>query len=109
MLYGGRVFFTVRTDDAAIKAVIEQAPSSSSPDYGTPFYDLFVRYNKDFYRIDPHLFSPAEVFINNVETGNTFHAGNSTPASCARRCFPMSEASRMGKKATRHLQRTRSR
>ncbi len=75
VLYGGRAFFTVRTDDAAIRAVIEQVPSSSSADYGTPFYDLFLRYNKDFYRIDPHLFSPAEVFINNVESGTTFHAG----------------------------------
>jgi methenyltetrahydromethanopterin cyclohydrolase len=79
VLYGGRAFFTVAADDAAIAAVIEQVPSSASKDYGTPFYDLFKRYDNDFYKIDPHLFSPAEVFINNVTSGTTFHAGRPNP------------------------------
>jgi methenyltetrahydromethanopterin cyclohydrolase len=75
VLYGGRAWYTVRADDAQIEAVIEQLPSSASRDYGTPFYDLFQRYDGDFYKIDPLLFSPAEVAINNVTSGRTFHAG----------------------------------
>jgi methenyltetrahydromethanopterin cyclohydrolase len=75
VLYGGRAWYTVQTDDAQIEAVIEQLPSSASRDYGTPFYDLFQRYEGDFYQIDPLLFSPAELFINNVASGRTFHAG----------------------------------
>jgi methenyltetrahydromethanopterin cyclohydrolase len=75
VLYGGRAWYTVRTDDAQIAAVIEQLPSSASRDYGTPFYDLFQRYDCDFYKIDPLLFSAAEIFINNLTSGRTFHAG----------------------------------
>ena len=75
VLYGGRAWYTVRVDDAQIEPVIEQLPSSASRDYGTPFYDLFQRYDGDFYKIDPLLFSPAEVAINNVTSGRTFRAG----------------------------------
>ena len=75
VLYGGRAWYTVETDDAVIEEAIERLPSSASPDYGTPFYDLFQRYEGDFYKIDPMLFSPAEVFVNNVKTGRTFRAG----------------------------------
>ncbi len=75
VLYGGRAWYTVRTDDAQIEEVLEQLPSSASRDYATPFYDLFQRYDGDFYKIDPLLFSPAEIAINNVSTGRTFHAG----------------------------------
>ena len=31
-------------------------PASASSDYGTPFYDIFKRYDNDFYKIDPLLF-----------------------------------------------------
>lgn len=75
VLYGGRAWYTARTDDAQIEEVIEQLPSSASRDYGIPFYELFQRYEGDFYKIDPLLFSPAEVFINNLTSGRTFHAG----------------------------------
>jgi methenyltetrahydromethanopterin cyclohydrolase len=81
VLYGGRAWYTVQVDggpsmdDASIKDVIERLPSSASRDYGTPFYELFQRYNGDFYQIDPLLFSPAEVSINSVASGRTFHAG----------------------------------
>ena len=75
VLYGGRAWYTVRTDDDHIEKVIEKLPSSASRDYGTPFYDLFQRYEGDFYKIDPLLFSPAEVYVNNQTSGRTFHAG----------------------------------
>jgi len=75
VLYGGRAWYTVQTEDGQIEQAIDRLPSSASRDYGTPFYDLFRRYNGDFYQIDPLLFSPAEVTINNAATGRTFHAG----------------------------------
>ena len=40
-----------------------------------PFYELFQRYHGDFYKIDPSLFSPAEVSLNNVVSGRSYHAG----------------------------------
>jgi methenyltetrahydromethanopterin cyclohydrolase len=75
VLYGGRAWYTVDTEDTHIEQIIDRLPSSASEDYGTPFYDLFQKYDGDFYKIDPLLFSPAEVFINNVTSGRTFHAG----------------------------------
>jgi len=66
----------VQAEDAAIASLIERLPSSVSRDYGTPFYELFQRYGGDFYQIDPLLFSPAEIYINNVVSGRTFHAGS---------------------------------
>jgi len=75
VLYGGRVWYTVRSDDAQLDVLIGKLPSSASKDYGTPFYDLFQRYKGDFYKIDPLLFSPAEISLNNQSSGRTFHAG----------------------------------
>jgi methenyltetrahydromethanopterin cyclohydrolase len=74
VLYGGQVFYTLQTDDADIETIIDQIPSSSSRDFGTPFYELFKRYG-DFYQIDPLLFSPAQVVVNNVTSGKTYQAG----------------------------------
>jgi methenyltetrahydromethanopterin cyclohydrolase len=79
VLYGGKAWYTVRGDDAQIESVIEKLPSSASRDYGTSFYELFQRYEGDFYKIDSLLFSPAEVFMNNASTGRSFHAGRVNP------------------------------
>ena len=75
VLYGARAWYTVQTDDAHIEAVIDDLPASASRDYGMPFYDLLMRCDGDFYKVDPLLFSVAEIFINNLTSGRTFHAG----------------------------------
>jgi len=74
VLYGGRVHYIMRADDAEIEDLIKRIPSSSSPDYGTPCYQLFQRYG-NFYDIDPLLFCPSQVTINNLTSGRTFRAG----------------------------------
>lgn len=79
VLYGGQARYTVRADDEKLAHLAERLPSSSSADYGTPFYDIFTRYDNDFYKIDPMLFSPAEVWITSAVTGRTFHAGRINP------------------------------
>jgi len=79
ILYGGRVWLSVRCDDAAIEAIIDTLPSSASPDYGEPFGRLYERACADFYLIDPLLFSPGEVWITNVTSGRTHHAGRVAP------------------------------
>ncbi|KKM08944.1 hypothetical protein SY88_21010 [Clostridiales bacterium PH28_bin88] len=75
VLYGGQVYYTVAAEDGEIEKVIRRMPSAAAADYGTPFYQILKRYNWDFYRIDPLLFSPARVVINNVNTGRVFQAG----------------------------------
>jgi methenyltetrahydromethanopterin cyclohydrolase len=79
ILYGGQARYTVQASDAELEKLAEQVPASGSRDYGTPFYEIFQRYGGDFYKIDPLLFSPAEVWLTSTETGRTFHAGRLNP------------------------------
>jgi methenyltetrahydromethanopterin cyclohydrolase len=78
LLYGARVHYTVRADDAGLAAMIERIPSSASPEHGTTCYELFKRAGS-VYDVDPMLFCPAEVTINNLATGKTFRAGRPSP------------------------------
>ena len=80
MLYGGQARYTIRADDSELSALAARLPSNTSADYGTAFYDIFKRYDNDFYKIDPMLFSPAEVWLTSATTGRTFHAGQLNPA-----------------------------
>jgi len=75
ILYGGRVQLTVNTDDDKARALANDLPSMRSPDYGRPFADIFKEVEYDFYKIDPNLFAPAEVWVSNLASGRTWHAG----------------------------------
>jgi len=76
ILYGGTTYYTVDEEsDEELKRLVREAPSSMSRDYGKPFADVFKDSGYDFYKIDPHLFAPAKITINNMRTGSTFTAG----------------------------------
>ena len=75
ILYGGRVHLTVRGDDAAARQLARQLPSRNSPAHGQSFADIFRAAEYDFYKIDPALFAPAEVWVGNLDSGATWHAG----------------------------------
>ena len=83
ILYGARVVLSVTGDDDSLAAIGPKVPSSSSHDHGEPFAAIFARYNNDFYAVDPHLFSPAEVVFQNLETGR-IHAVRTTRTRGAR-------------------------
>lgn len=87
ILYGGQARYMVRADDAELAELATRLPASASADYGTPFYDIFKRYDNDFYKIDPMLFSPAEVWLTSATSGRTFHAGRLDPAVLRRSLF----------------------
>ena len=78
ILYGGRVTLWVRCDDELIDAIGPKVPSSGSKDYGSLFADLFAKYG-DFYKIDPLLFSPAEVTFVNLKSGRARTFGKRDP------------------------------
>jgi methenyltetrahydromethanopterin cyclohydrolase len=84
VLYGARVTLFVTGDDDSLLEIGRNLPSSASPDYGDPFATIFARYNHDFYAVDPHLFSPAEVVFQNVETGCVHAFGQVDQAVLAR-------------------------
>ncbi len=76
IIYGGVVQFTVQfDDDAKLKEMVERAPSSESKAYGRRFIEVFEEADGDFYKIDPKLFAPAVVVVNNAKTGKTFASG----------------------------------
>jgi len=79
ILYGGRARYTVNAEDAVLAELVPKIPASASKDYGTPFYEIFKRYDNDFYKIDPLLFSPGEVWLMSATSGRTFHAGHLNP------------------------------
>jgi methenyltetrahydromethanopterin cyclohydrolase len=79
ILYGGQARYTVDADDAELAELVPKIPAAASKDYGTPFYEIFQRYGGDFYKIDPLLFSPAEVWVTSVRSGRTYRAGRVNP------------------------------
>lgn len=79
VLYGGEVTLYVRGDDDTLAELGPQVPSSASADYGEPFASIFARYERDFYKIDPLLFSPAVVTLVNLDTGRSHTFGELNP------------------------------
>jgi len=76
ILYGGVTSYTVTyNDDGALKSLVDRSVSSMSKQYGRPFAEIFKEAGRDFYKVDPNLFAPSMMTINNAKTGKTFTAG----------------------------------
>lgn len=79
ILYGGEVTLWVQDDDARLAEIGPQIPSCASRDFGEPFAAIFERAGRDFYKIDPLLFSPAVVTLMNLTTGKSHRFGELRP------------------------------
>jgi methenyltetrahydromethanopterin cyclohydrolase len=79
VLYGGEVTLWVRDDDAKLAEIGPKIPSSASADFGEPFAAVFERYGRDFYKIDPLLFSPAVITLVNLNSGRAQRFGELRP------------------------------
>jgi methenyltetrahydromethanopterin cyclohydrolase len=86
ILYGGRVVVWVHADDDQLAEIGPKVPSSASADHGAPFSAIFERYQRDFYKIDPMLFSPAEIIFHNLKSGRSHFFGR-IEADVLRRSF----------------------
>lgn len=75
ILYGGQVQLVVRGDDDAARTLARQLPSRNAAEFGRSFAEVFAAAGHDFYKIDPALFAPAEVWVSNLDSGHTWHAG----------------------------------
>ncbi len=84
VLYGGEVTLWLRDSDDELAQIGPKIPSSASPDFGEPFADIFKRFNRDFYKIDPLLFSPAAITLMNLSTGKAHRFGQTRPDVLAR-------------------------
>jgi methenyltetrahydromethanopterin cyclohydrolase len=90
ILYGGRAILWVRADDDLIAEVGPKVPSSASADHGAPFAEIFERYGRDFYKIDPMLFSPAQIVFHNLNSGRSHVFGQVAPDVMTRSFFAAS-------------------
>lgn len=76
ILYGGTAYYALEYEnEEELKAIVDKAPSKMSKDYGRPFIEIFEEAKYDFYRIDPNLFAPAVVIVNNKRSGRVFTNG----------------------------------
>jgi len=76
ILYGGVAYYVVECEDEEeLKQIVSKAPSNASKAYGEPFIEIFKEANYDFYKIDPNLFAPAVLIVNNMKTGRVFKSG----------------------------------
>ena len=76
IIYAGRVQLFVTGPASDARDLAQALPSEGSRDYGRPFAEIFQRFKGDFYAIDPMLFSPAEVIVTAIDTGESFHRGH---------------------------------
>jgi methenyltetrahydromethanopterin cyclohydrolase len=88
ILYGGRVTLWVTGDDESLAEIGARVPASASSAYGKPFLEIFEEAGRDFYKIDPHLFSPAEIVLINLQTGRIHRFGHTDP-EILRRSFSL--------------------
>nr|MDO8081589.1 methenyltetrahydromethanopterin cyclohydrolase [Candidatus Freyarchaeota archaeon] len=72
---GHVTLFVDSDDDKALEEIVKKTPSSVSKSYGKPFYQTFKEAKFDFYKIDPGIFAPASVLVNNIRTGKSHIAG----------------------------------
>ncbi len=79
ILYGAHVTLWVTGDDDQIATVCQGLPSCASRDFGSPFAEIFKQYDYDFYKVDPGLFSPAEVTMINLSSGKSWRCGGPRP------------------------------
>jgi methenyltetrahydromethanopterin cyclohydrolase len=87
ILYGGRVVLWVKADDRQIAELGRRVPSSASPDFGSPFAEIFKSHGNDFYKIDSLLFSPAQVVFYNLKSGRSHVFGRIEPDVLRRSFF----------------------
>jgi methenyltetrahydromethanopterin cyclohydrolase len=79
IIYGGRIHLFVSGPDGDAKDLAHALPSTAARDHGALFSELFQRFGGDFYAIDPHLFSPAEVIVSALDSGRSYRAGRLVP------------------------------
>jgi methenyltetrahydromethanopterin cyclohydrolase len=76
ILYGGTACYVLECDnEEKLGEIVKEAPSKASKAYGKLFIEIFKEANHDFYKIDPDLFAPAAIIINNAKTGRAFQNG----------------------------------
>ena len=75
LLYGSVVHLWADWPDEVAREAAEKASSCASPAYGKPFLAIYEEAGRDFYKIDPGIFAPAQVAITSSRSGRTYVSG----------------------------------
>jgi methenyltetrahydromethanopterin cyclohydrolase len=75
LLYGGLSEFWVKWEDQKIEEILPKLVTEYSKDYGRLFKELFIEAERDFYKMDLDIHSPAAVQIFNMNSGKLFKGG----------------------------------
>jgi methenyltetrahydromethanopterin cyclohydrolase len=86
ILYGGTAYYIVDYEaDDELEEIVKRAPSSASrflveakalAKKSPRFLEIFKEAGFDFYEIDPDIFAPARIIVNNLRSGRLFRAGS---------------------------------
>lgn len=80
IMYCGRMYYAVDYENVdELKGYVKNVPSLNSRDYGKPFYVTFKAAGFDFYKVDAASFAPAEITVNELNSGKTFTSGKINP------------------------------
>ncbi len=81
LLYGGETFYIVDyEDEEKLEKYVSEAPSETSKDYGRSLAEKIAEVGVEFlYKLDPKVFAPAIVEVNNLKTGKTIKRGRLNP------------------------------
>jgi methenyltetrahydromethanopterin cyclohydrolase len=75
IIFAGQVQLFVTGPASEARSLADKLPSKTSRDYGRPFAEIFKAVKGDFYAIDPMLFSPAQITVTALDTGESFRSG----------------------------------
>ncbi|MBW6470010.1 MAG: methenyltetrahydromethanopterin cyclohydrolase [Methanosarcinaceae archaeon] len=80
IIYCGETYYTVAYDDVEkLEEYVKLAPSTTSKDYGKPFYTTFKEADFDFFKVDAGMFAPAKITINDRTSKKSFTSGRINP------------------------------
>lgn len=85
--YGARVRLVLDAPPREARAWADALPARATPGWDRPFRDLYEGADRDFGRMDPGVFSPAEVVVT-LPTGETFRGGRTDPDRLRRSLTP---------------------
>ncbi|QDT17372.1 methenyltetrahydromethanopterin cyclohydrolase [Alienimonas californiensis] len=76
ILYGSRVVLWIDAEGQELAGLVNKVPSESSAQHGRPFAELLSEAGGNFYDLDPHLFSPAQITLISLRDGAAVSAGS---------------------------------
>ncbi len=77
LIYGTTLYLIVNSDlKDNLAELISKIPSNFSPSFGKRFLEVYNDAGQDFANFDLSLIAPTEVMINDIRTGEMYHAGS---------------------------------